>query len=44
VDILAPVRRVRIIDQYDSKDFMYGMLMENGKQRPEEWCTMIFIA
>jgi hypothetical protein len=30
VDILTPVREVRLIDQYDSKEIIYRMLVENA--------------
>ncbi len=32
VDILTPVRRVWLIDQYDSKEITYRMLVENAQQ------------
>ncbi len=44
MDIIAPVRGVRLIDQYDGKRIIYRMLMENGKQCPGKWCAMIAFA
>jgi hypothetical protein len=32
-----------ISDQQNRKALIFGMLMVNGKQRPEEWCVMIAI-
>jgi hypothetical protein len=32
VDILTPVRGVRLIDQHDSNNIIYRMLVENAQQ------------
>jgi hypothetical protein len=37
VDILILVRGVRLIDQYNSKEIIYGMLVENAQQSPKQW-------
>ena len=34
----------RLIDQYDSKEIIYGMLMYNAQQSPKEWPTMLLVA
>ncbi len=44
VDILTPVKGVRPIDQYNSKEIIYEMLMENAQQSPKAWRTMLLIA
>jgi hypothetical protein len=44
VDIITPGWRVWLIDQYNSKGIIYGMLVENTQQFSMEWQTMLLIA
>jgi hypothetical protein len=44
VDILTPVRGIQLIHQYDSKEIIYGILVENAQQSPKEWQTMLMIS